>query len=249
MTSPDNSSLLHNRVAVVTGSSRGIGRAIALALAGAGASVAVNFLQASTGAEDVKSRAVAIGQRAVAIQADVSVRQEAQRLVASAEGMLGPVDILVNNAGIARPQQIEDIAESDWDCLIDVNLKSAFLMSQAVLPGMRSRKWGRIVNISSVAAQTGGVVGAHDAASKAGMLGLTRYCARYFAAEGITVNALAPALIETDMSAANPNAQAAHIPAGRLGTVEEVAQAVVLLTTNGYINGQTINLNGGWFMT
>ncbi|MEP6717156.1 MAG: SDR family NAD(P)-dependent oxidoreductase, partial [Terriglobia bacterium] len=150
--------MLHQKVALVTGGNRGIGRGIALALAAAGASVAINFLQGSIEAADVEKEIQGLGQRAIAVQADVSVRLEVQRLLARTEAALGPVDILVNNAGIARPQKIEEVTEFDWDHLMDVNLKSCFLMSQAVRPGMRARKWGRIVNISSVAAQTGGVV-------------------------------------------------------------------------------------------
>ncbi|HKA00169.1 MAG TPA: SDR family oxidoreductase, partial [Candidatus Solibacter sp.] len=150
--------------------------------------------------------------------------------------------------GIARPQPIAEITERDWDEIIAGNLKSCFLVTQAVLSGMRARKWGRIINISSVAAQVGGVVGPHYAASKAGMHGLTHYYAAHLASEGITVNTIAPALIATDMVAANPNATPARIPVGRFGDVDEVAQAAVLLATNGYITGQTINVNGGWYM-
>jgi 3-oxoacyl-[acyl-carrier protein] reductase len=240
---------LNGRVALVTGGSRGIGRAIALALAEAGADVAVNYVSHLREAQEVESRITQSGKRCAAIQADVSIRSEVDRLVAAAENRLGPIDILVNNAGISRPQAIEDITEQDWDDLIAVNLKSCFLVTQAVLPGMRARQWGRIVNLSSVAAQVGGVVGPHYAASKAGMLGLTRYYARHLAKEGIRVNAIAPALIETEMVTSNPNAQPAHIPVGRFGSVEEVAQVAVMLATNGYMTGQTINVNGGWFMS
>jgi 3-oxoacyl-[acyl-carrier protein] reductase len=155
----------------------------------------------------------------------------------------------VNNAGIARPQAIEDITEADWDETLTVNLKSCFLMTQAALPGMRSRQWGRIVNISSVAAQIGGVIGPHYAASKAGMLGLTRSYAQRLAKEGITVNAIAPALVETDMVTSNPNARPSLIPVGRFGLPAEVAQIAVMLATNGYVTGQTINMNGGWYMS
>ncbi len=144
---------------------------------------------------------------------------------------------------------MEQITESDWDDLIDTNLKSCFLVTQAFLPAMRARKWGRIINLSSVAAQVGGVVGPHYAASKAGMLGLTHYYASYLAAEGITVNAIAPALIETDMVRANLKASPARIPVGRFGAVDEVSDVAVLLATNGYITGQTINVNGGWVMS
>ena len=240
---------LNGRVALVTGASRGIGRAIALALAEAGADIVVNYRTRSDDAAQVESQIVQMGRRCLAIAADISMSAEVQRLVRAAEAGIGPVDILINNAGIARPQAIEAITEQDWDELIDVNLKSCFLVTQAVLGGMRARKWGRIVNLSSVAAQVGGVVGPHYAASKAGMLGLTRYYASHLAKEGIRVNAIAPALIETEMVAANPNARPDRIPIGRFGTCEEVAEAAVMLVRNGYITGQTINVNGGWFLT
>ncbi|MGA2721654.1 MAG: 3-oxoacyl-ACP reductase family protein [Bryobacteraceae bacterium] len=240
---------LNGRVALVTGGSRGIGRAIALAFAEAGADVVVNYLSRSREAQEVESQINQSGRRCIAIQADVSVRSEVDRLIAGAEDRLGPIDVLVNNAGISRPQAIEDITERDWDELIAVNLKSCFLVTQAVLPGLRARQWGRIVNVSSVAAQVGGVVGPHYAASKAGMLGLMRYYARHLAKEGIRVNAIAPALIATEMVTSNPNAQPGHIPVGRFGSVDEVAQVAVMLARNGYITGQTINVNGGWFMS
>lgn len=240
---------LNGRIALVTGASRGIGRAIAIALAKAGADVAVNFRTRSGEAREVQAEAARGGVRSIAVQADVSVRAEVERLVREVQTSLGPIDILVNNAGISRPQKMEEITEQDWDELLSVNLKSCFLVTQAVVPGMRARRWGRIINLSSVAAQTGGVVGAHYASSKAGMLGFTRYCAKYFAAEGITANAIAPALIETEMSALNPNASPAMIPVGRFGVVDEVAQVAVMLASNGYISGQTINVNGGWYLT
>ncbi len=240
---------LKGRVALVTGSSRGIGRAVAIALAEAGADIALNFLSRAEQAEEVQAQIRQSQRRCVSIQADVSVADEVARLVLRTEERLGPVDILVNNAGIARPQPIEAISEQDWDQVIAANLKSCFLATQAVLAGMRERKWGRIVNLSSVAAQLGGVVGPHYAASKAGILGLTHHYARYLAKEGITVNAIAPALIETEMVTANLNARPDHIPLGRFGTVDEVAAVAVMLAKNGYITGQTINVNGGWFMT
>lgn len=172
-----------------------------------------------------------------------------KEMLSSVESEFGSVSILVNNSGIARPQKIQDISEADWNELIDVNLKSAFLVTQAVLPKMRSTHWGRIINISSVAAQVGGVVGPHYAASKAGMIGLTHSYANLLAKEGITVNAIAPALIETEMVHANLNAKPDLIPVGRFGNVDEVADVVVMLAANGYITGQTINVNGGWYMT
>lgn len=155
----------------------------------------------------------------------------------------------MNNAGISRPQPIEEITERDWDEVIAANLKSCFLVTQAVLPRMRARKWGRIINLSSVAAQVGGVVGPHYAASKAGILGLTHFYAQRLAKEGITVNAIAPALVETEMVTSNPDAKPDRIPIGRFGSPGEVADVAVMLARNGYMNGQTINVNGGWFMS
>src|SRR4030095_12175152 len=162
---------------------------------------------------------------------------------------LGAVSIVVNNAGETRPQRLDEITEQDWDELVAINLKSVFLAHQASLGRMRAQKWGRIINLSSVAAQLGGVVGPHYAASKAGILGLTHSYAALLAQEGITVNAIAPALVETRMVKSNPNARAEIIPVGRFGTVEEVAEVALMLAGNGYITGQTINVNGGWYMS
>lgn len=240
---------LRERTALITGGSRGIGAAIALSLAAAGADVVINFHTRSVEARAVESKILGLGRRCLSIQADVSVASEVERLAAEAQKSMGTIDVLVNNAGIARQQPLEQITERDWDELIDVNLKSCFLVTQAFLPAMRARKWGRIINVSSVAAQIGGVVGPHYAASKAGMLGLTYYYARYLAADGITVNAIAPALIETDMTRSNVKASTSNIPMGRFGTVEEVSDIALLLATNGYITGQTINANGGWVMS
>ncbi len=240
---------LNGKVALVTGSSRGIGRAIAIALAVGGADVAINFVNRADEANTAELEIRKLGRRCASIQADVSIAKEVNRLAKTTEEQLGPVDILVNNAGIARPQPIEEIAENDWDQILVGNLKSCFLMTQAVLPGMRERKWGRIINLSSVAAQVGGVVGPHYAASKAGMLGLTRFYAQKLAGEGVTANAIAPALIDTDMVRANLKARPERIPVGRFGTSEEVADVAVMLAKNAYITGQTIHVNGGWFMT
>jgi 3-oxoacyl-[acyl-carrier protein] reductase len=240
---------LKGKVALVTGSSRGIGRAIAEALAVAGADVAINYRQRASEAEAVEFQIRQIGRRSVCIQADVSVANDVARLVEETVSSLGPIDILVNNAGIARPQPIEEITEQDWDEIIATNLKSCFLVTQAVLPGMRIRKWGRIINLSSVAAQVGGVVGPHYASSKAGIHGLTHYYAQRLAKEGITVNAIAPALVETEMVTSNPNARPGIIPVGRFGLPNEVSQVAVMLARNGYLTGQTINVNGGWYMS
>ncbi len=237
------------RVALVTGGSRGLGEAICRALAAAGADVAVNYRSHASGAEAVRKDVEAAGRRAMVIQADVSNSGEVARMVAEIEATLGGVDILINNAGILRAQPIEEITEADWDELIDVNLKSAFLCSQAVLPGMRARQWGRIVNVSSAAAQLGGFVGPHYSASKAGMLGLTHSYATLLVREGITVNAVAPALIDTDMVRSNPQIRPELVPVGRFGTAEEHAEAVVMLARNAYITGQTINVNGGMYFS
>ena len=240
---------LDGKVALVTGASRGIGRAIAITLAKAGADVAVNFVSREAEARKVCSEINSLRRHSLAIKADVSISSEVSSMVAQAEGKLGPISILVNNAGISRPQPLDQITELDWDEILAVNLKSMFLVTQAVLPGMRKRRWGRIINLSSVAAQLGGVIGPHYAASKAGCLGLTHSYAALLAKEGITVNAIAPALIETEMITSNPKARPDIIPLGRFGTVEETADVAVMLACNGYITGQTINVNGGWYMS
>lgn len=240
---------LTGKVALVTGASRGIGRATALALARAGADVAVNFRTHEAAAREVCSQIEDGGRRAIAVKADVSIASEVAALVESVGRQLGDIALLVNNAGIIRPQPLAEITEQDWDEIIAINLKSMFLVTQAVLPGMRRRRWGRIINLSSVAAQLGGIVGPHYAASKAGVLGLTHSYAALLAKEGITVNAIAPALIETEMTKGNPKARTDLIPVGRMGTVEETVEVVVMLASNGYITGQTLNVNGGWYMS
>ena len=240
---------LTGKVALVTGASRGIGRAIAIALAKAGADVAVNYRSRRQAANETCGEIKGLGRRSIAVDADVSLAADVARLVRTVEADLGPVAILVNNAGITRPQPTAEITEQDWDEIIAVNLKSVFLVTQAVLPKMRAARWGRIINLSSVAAQTGGVVGPHYAASKAGILGLTHSYANVLAKEGITVNAIAPALIETEMVTGNPNARSDLIPVGRFGTVDKVADVAVMLARNGYVTGQTINVNGGWYMS
>ncbi len=233
----------------MTGGNRGIGAACSLALAQAGCDVAINFRTRTAEAQEIKDQVRALGRRAITVQADVSQSAAVASMVQAIERDLGEVSILVNNAGIARRQKLEDITEADWDEILDVNLKSAFLVTQAVLPKMREQHWGRIINISSVAAQLGGVVGPHYASSKAGMHGLTHSYAGLLAKEGITANAVSPALIDTEMVRANALARPHLIPVERFGTAEEIASVVVMLAENAYITGQTINVNGGWYMS
>jgi 3-oxoacyl-[acyl-carrier protein] reductase len=240
---------LKNRIALVTGGSRGIGAAVAIALANAGADIAVNYRERVDAANAVCAKIAETGRKAIAVRADVSIATDVKRMVAEAEAHIGGIDILVNNAAIAHPRKLEEITEAEWDEVLAVNLKSVFLVTQAVIGGMRQRKWGRIINLSSVAAQTGGAVGAHYAASKAGIIGLTHSCASAFIREGITVNAIAPALIETDMVTGNPNANPNLIPMGHFGSVDDVASVTVMLALNDYMTGQTISVNGGWYMS
>jgi 3-oxoacyl-[acyl-carrier protein] reductase len=240
-------SQLKNRVALITGGSRGIGQAIATALGGAGAAVAVNYRERDEEARAVTEAIGKSGGRAAAFGADVSLSSAVQEMVHDIEERLGPIDILVNNAGIAMARGLDDITEEDFDRDIATNLKSAFLCTQAVLPGMRARRWGRIVNISSIGARLGaGSVSVAYGASKAGIEGLTRAYALRLAPEGVTVNAVAPGLIDTEMG--KPLIEAgvvARIPTGRAGTGDEIAQVILLLASNGYITGQTIAVNGG----
>jgi 3-oxoacyl-[acyl-carrier protein] reductase len=237
---------LRGKIALVTGSSRGIGRSVAIKLAICGADVAVNYRTRENEAKLTSQQVTSQGRKAILVQADVSSSSSVTNMVTTIEKNLGPVDILVNNAGIAKYQDIETVAELDWDEVLTMNLKSVFLVTQAVLPRMRHRHWGRIINISSGATQNGGGVGIHYTASKAGIEGLTRAYARRLVKEGITVNAVAPSLIETDMIM-DPERRRAHIPLGRLGRPDEVAEAVAFLAQNEYMTGQTIHLNGGLF--
>ena len=242
-------SSLQNRIALITGASRGIGKSIALALASAGCHVAVNYHQQSAAAESVVSSIQTLGRRAIPIQADVSLPADVDRLVSQTERDLGEIEILVNNAGIAQTKPIAEITLEDWDRILRVNLTSAFLVTQRVLPNMRKRRWGRIINLSSVAAQTGGVIGPHYATSKAGLIGLTHSYAALLAKEGVTANAIAPALLETDMVTGNLNATPDKIPLGYFGHPDEAGRVAVLLAESDYITGQTLNLNGGWYMS
>jgi len=238
---------LSKRMALVTGGSRGIGKSVALALADAGAAVAVNYRERSDEADAVAETIRKNGGRADTFGADVSKHGAVQKMVRDIEARLGPIDILVNNAGMAATRSIEEITEDDFDLSIAVNLKSAFLCTQAVLPGMRARRWGRIINLSSIGARVGaGSVSVAYGAAKAGIEGLTRAYALRLAAEGVTVNAIAPGLIDTEMGKPLLAAGvAARIPIGRAGTGEEIAQAVLLLVRNDFMTGQTVAVNGG----
>jgi 3-oxoacyl-[acyl-carrier protein] reductase len=240
---------LNGKTALVTGAGRGIGRAIAIALARAGADIIVNYLTNEDEAKKVCRQIENLNRRSVPLRADVSLASDASSLVEIAVREFGPVSILINNAGIANVKTPEEITERDWDEHISTNLKSAFLLTQAVLPHMRSLGWGRIINLSSVAAQTGGVVGPHYAASKAGLLGLTHYYASHLAGEGITVTSIAPGPISTEMVAKIPALRPDLMPVRRFGVPEEIAEVAVMLACNGYITGQTINVNGGRYMS
>jgi 3-oxoacyl-[acyl-carrier protein] reductase len=235
-----------SRIALVTGASRGIGKAIALALAEAGADIAVNYRERTSDAEATAAAVKSLGRKSGVFGADVSDAKAVSAMVASVEKALGPIDILVNNAGVALRHSIDEITEADFDFTIATNLKSVFLCTQAVWKGMRAQGWGRIVNISSGAARGAGVFGVHYNASKAGLEGLTRGYAARLVKHGITVNAVAPSLIDTEMIAAQRDEIAARVPLGRLGTAEEIAAAVVMVASNPYMTGQTVHVNGGY---
>ena len=239
---------LLDKKALVTGASRGIGKGIALALANAGCDVVVNYLSKEAEANATVDAIRRSGRRGVALQADVSNGADVQRLVQAAEREIGPTDILVNNAGRVLVEGLDQMSEASWNDIIRVNLTSVFLMTQAVLPGMRARRWGRIINLTSVAAQAGSLLAVHYSAAKGGVISATKSYARLLAKEGVTVNAIAPALIATEMVASNPRISPDMIPMGRFGTVEECAEVAVMIAGNAYMTGQTIALNGGMFM-
>jgi 3-oxoacyl-[acyl-carrier protein] reductase len=239
--------LLHNKVALVTGGGRGIGKAISLALAAAGCDIAVNYVSREADARQTADAIEASGRRALVVRGDVSKSADVAALVAATEERLGPVDILVNNAGRAAFESLDQMTEASWNECLQLNLTSVFLMTQAVLPGMRARKWGRIINLTSVAAQAGSVMAVHYSAAKAGVIAATKSYARLLAKEGVTVNAIAPALIGTEMVASNPHVKPDMIPVGRFGRPEECADVAVLLARNGYVTGQTISVNGGMY--
>jgi 3-oxoacyl-[acyl-carrier protein] reductase len=235
---------LRGRIALVTGGSRGIGAAISRALAEAGAAVAINYRERADHAKNLADELLKTGVSAIAVQADVSQSDAVAKMIQLVNSELGELDILINNAGIAITRGIDTLSEADFDQTIAVNLKSVFLCTQAVLPMMRAKQWGRIVNISSGAARGAGAIGPHYNASKAGVEGLTRGYAARLVKEGITVNAVAPSLIETDMMKGQEGL-VTRIPVGRFGRADEVARAVMMLIANPYMTGQTVAMSGG----
>jgi len=245
---------LSGRVALVTGGSRGIGRAISLALAEAGANVAVNYTRSKDAAEKVAAEARECGVEADAFQADVAHEDEAERMVSEVNEKLGQISILVNNAGITRDRSFLKMTKGMWDEVLGVNLNGPFNVTHAVMPKMVSDGWGRIINIASVVGQTGNFGQANYAVTKGGIIAFTMTLAREVARKGITVNAVAPGFIETDMTRDLPSSVVdtvvAMTPVGRMGTAEEVASAVVYLATpvSAYVTGQVIPVNGGMYM-
>lgn len=242
---------LTNKVAIVTGSGRGIGKTIALKLAGAGATVVVNDIGESAPAESVAEEIRAMKRDSLAVLGDVSSPADATRLVETAATTYGKVDILVNNAGITRDRLLIRMSDDDWDKVLAVNLRSVFLCTRAVLKYMTRQRWGRIINMSSVVGIAGNAGQANYAASKAGIIGFTKTVAKEVASRGITVNAIAPGFIETQMTQHLDEAWKQEIlkriPAGFLGTPQDVAEAVAFLASEEarYINGHVLNVDGG----
>jgi 3-oxoacyl-[acyl-carrier protein] reductase len=234
--------------ALVTGASGGIGAAIGERLAAAGAAVALGYGGGEASARALAERIEAAGGRAVAVGADLRQTDSARRLVDAAVGQLGPLDILVANAGLGRVQSLEEVTAEDFDEMVAVNLRAPFLLAQRAIPAMVDRAFGRVLFMSSVAALTGGIVGPHYAASKAGLHGLTHYLASRYAGSGVTVNALAPALItDTGMLPGDPEELRGRIPVGRLGRPEEVADLALAVLANGYVTNQVISVDGGLY--
>jgi 3-oxoacyl-[acyl-carrier protein] reductase len=239
---------LAGQVALVTRGSGGIGRAVAHRLAAAGAPVAVGYGQAREAAERTAADIAEAGGTAIAVGADLSRPDAPGELVTVVENALGPVAVLVSNAGLGRTQSLEEVTAADFDQTLAVNLRAPFLLAQRTLPGMAARGFGRVLFMSSVAAFTGGIVGPHYAASKAGLGGLTHFLASRFAGAGVTVNALAPALItETGMLPGQPDQLRGTVPVGRLGHPDEVADLALAILRNGYLTNQVISLDGGLY--
>lgn len=249
---PENLQRLRGQVAIVTGASRGIGRAIALALATEGANVVVNYASSSTAAEEVVAEINSMGCEAVALKADVSQVEQVDNLLNTVTEKWGRVDILVNNAGITRDTLLLRMKPEDWQAVIDLNLTGVFLCTRAVSKLMLKQRSGRIVNITSVAGQMGNPGQANYSAAKAGVIGFTKTIAKEFASRGITVNAVAPGFIETDMTSNLKSEEILKfIPLGRYGKPEEIAGMVRFLAADSaaaYITGQVFNVDGGMVM-
>jgi 3-oxoacyl-[acyl-carrier protein] reductase len=245
---------LAGKVALVTGGSRGIGRATCLALAERGAAVAVHYRSKAARAEEVVAKVCGDGGAAVAIQADLNLPHTPDELVKQAAAQLGPIDILVNNAGEMTDSSVEDMTDELWEQSIALNLSSAFRCARACIPSMKTRKWGRIINVSSQAVYTGSANHAHYAAAKAGMLGLTYSIAKELGASGITANLVAPGRIITDLlterMAGREDEWLKQTPLRRFGQPEEVAEPIAFLASDAasYITGATIHVNGGLVM-
>jgi 3-oxoacyl-[acyl-carrier protein] reductase len=245
---------LDGRVAVVTGASRGIGRAVAIKLSGLGARVVVNYLSNKTAAEDVLRVIREMGGEAVAVQANVSVLGDAQRLIQSALDHFGRLDILVNNAGTTRDALLVRMSEEDWDVVIDTNLKGPFNCTKAAQRPMIKQRYGRIVNISSIAGIMGNAGQANYTAAKAGLIGFTKSVAKEVGSRNITVNAVAPGYIPTDLSATIPPELVVKgmelTPLGHPGTTEDIANAVAFFVSDeaSYITGQVLAVDGGLTM-
>lgn len=245
--------MLNDQVAIVTGASRGIGRSIALALAGQGARI-VATARNEDALTDLVKEIQQSGGEAVAVAADVAKSEDADRVVGTATDTYGRIDILVNNAGITRDGLLLRMKDADWDAVLETNLKGAFVCTRAVSKVMSKQRYGRIINISSVVGEMGNPGQANYCASKAGLIGLTKSNARELARRNITVNAITPGYIVTDMTEdLNEKTKAdltAQIPLGRLGEADDVAQAVLFLASAGagYVTGQSIGVNGGMYM-
>ncbi|MBO0831847.1 MAG: SDR family NAD(P)-dependent oxidoreductase [Actinobacteria bacterium] len=237
---------LAGRVALVTGGSGGIGRATALALSSAGVSVAIGYGANDAAAHELAGQITAAGGRAAALSADLASATEIARLTEEAEESFGHVDVLVSNAGSGKRQPLEAISVQDFDASISVNLRAPFLLAQRLVPAMARRGFGRVLFLSSVAAFTGGVIGPHYAASKAGLHGLTHSLAARFADDGVTVNAIAPALVtETGMLPGEPDELRQRVPVGRLGRPAEIADLALAVLRNPYLTNQVISIDGG----
>jgi 3-oxoacyl-[acyl-carrier protein] reductase len=245
---------LQGRTAVVTGASRGIGRAVALELARRGVRVVVNYHQSAAAADEVVAEIQAAGGEAQAVQADVSDFAQAEALIKQAVASFGSLDILVNNAGTTRDMLIMMMPEDDWDIVLRTNLKSAFNCSKAAVKVMMRKRYGRIINMTSVSGLMGNAGQTNYSASKAGLVGLTKALAREVAARNITVNAVAPGFVPTALTNGLPEelreASLKVIPLGRWGTAEEVAHAVAFLASDeaAYITGQVLAVDGGMAM-